>query len=575
MSAAGSSGGSVGPSGGDRLAFAAIVAIAAVGALLWLTTGLSAAAFGDGWPEIRAGDVAHALLALPQHPGDPAAAWPRRLRAGMAPPAGFYATLALVLASLGGIGGGVWALLGGRAGPRERHGEAPSANWAGRRDLRPLVVRGPEPGRVILGRVGRRLVGAEERQSVIVVAPAQSGKTTALAVPAILEWRGPVLATSVKTDLLNETHGRRRQLGRVMIYDPTEATGYSGSGWTPLAGSGTWHGAQRMAARLCAAAQPSGEGLANADFWYAAAGKQIAPLIHAAAVSGATIADVLEWIDIQDNDPALDVLEEVGPAEAVRALQACARREPRQRSSIYTTAETVLAAYADPRVLASARLAEITPEALLDGGANTLYLCAPAHEQRRLAPLFATLVEDVVSAVYEAASARGGPIAPALLIVGDELANIAPLPSLAEIASTGAGQGIQLLSVFQDLGQVRQRWGEGWRTVVNNHRAKLFGAGLADPETLAYVREVTGESEYRQLSDTEGRYGDRSRTEATTYRALAPASVVREGAPGTAVLVYGHLPPARLRLRPFYRDRALRRLARGREPEAKATGRSR
>ena len=281
------------------------------------------------------------------------------------------------------------------------------------------------------------------------------------------------------------------------------------------------------------------------------------------AVSGRTIADVVRWIDTQNLDEALDVLEQKGPEEALRALEASARRESRQLSSIYTTAETVLAAYADPRVLASARVAEITPEALLDGRANTLYLCAPAHEQRRLAPLFATLVEEVVSAVYEAASSLGGPIEPPLLIVGDELANIAPIPSLAEIASTGAGQGIQLVSVFQDLGQVRQRWGEGWRTVVNNHRAKLFGAGIADPDTLAYVREVTGESEYRQLSDTEGLHGDRSRTEATTYRALAPASVVREGEPGTAVLVYGHLPPARLRLRPFYGDRTLRRLAGG------------
>jgi type IV secretion system protein VirD4 len=219
----------VGPSGGERVALAAIVVIAALGALLWLTAGLSAAAFGDGWPSIRAGDVAHALLALPQHPGEPAAAWPRRLRPGMASPVGFYATLALVLASTGGIAGGAWALLAGRAGPRERHAQAPSAHWAKVTDLRPLTVRGPQPGRVILGRAGRRLVAAEERQSVITVAPAQSGKTTALAVPAILEWQGPVLATSVKTDLLNETHDHRCELGRVMIYDPTKATGYTGS----------------------------------------------------------------------------------------------------------------------------------------------------------------------------------------------------------------------------------------------------------------------------------------------------------------------------------------------------------
>jgi type IV secretion system protein VirD4 len=37
---------------------------------------------------------------------------------------------------------------------------------------------------------------------VIVIAPTQSHKTTGLAIPALLEWEGPVLATSVKTDLV-------------------------------------------------------------------------------------------------------------------------------------------------------------------------------------------------------------------------------------------------------------------------------------------------------------------------------------------------------------------------------------
>ena len=33
---------------------------------------------------------------------------------------------------------------------------------------------------------------------------------------------------------------------------------------------------------------------------------------------------------------------------------------------------------------------------------------------------------------------------------------------------------------------------------------------------------------------------------------------MREGKPGTALLVYGNLPPARLRLRPWFSDRTLR-----------------
>ena len=59
---------------------------------------------------------------------------------------------------------------------------------------------------------------------MIVIAPSRSLKTTGLAISAILEWDGPVLATSVKTDLLQDTIDRRRDLGDVLVFDPTEAT---------------------------------------------------------------------------------------------------------------------------------------------------------------------------------------------------------------------------------------------------------------------------------------------------------------------------------------------------------------
>ena len=64
-------------------------------------------------------------------------------------------------------------------------------------------------------------VAAEVAQSLVVVGPTQSGKTTSLAVPAILGWRGPVLAASVKSDLLRHTLGTRRRQGRVWCIDPT------------------------------------------------------------------------------------------------------------------------------------------------------------------------------------------------------------------------------------------------------------------------------------------------------------------------------------------------------------------
>jgi type IV secretion system protein VirD4 len=214
-------------------------------------------------------------------------------------------------------------------------------------------------------------------------------------------------------------------------------------------------------------------------------------------------------------------------------------------------------------VLASTLGEDISADWLLDppdGRPRTVYVCAPEHEQRRLRPLFVALIKQIVTAVYDRAAHTGQPIDPPLLLCLDEAANIAPLTNLDVIASTGAGQGIQLLTVFQDLAQVRARWGERAPTILSSHRARLFGPGIADLDTLDLVSRLIGQRELPQYSQTTGHAGQSSTTQTPTQRPLAPIELLRQEQPGTAILLYGHLPPARLRLRPWYADRELRSL---------------
>ncbi len=399
---------------------------------------------------------------------------------------------------------------------------------------------------------------------MIVVAPTQSHKTTGLAIPALLEWEGPVLATSVKTDLLLDTLAHRESNGKVMIFDPARTTGLPRARVTPLWGAGTWRGAMRVAHWLAGAARTgSASGLQDADFWFAAAEKLLAPLLFAAATEAGSMGSVVRWLDegAERSEPeVLDILRAAGVEEAERAYLATQNREERQRSSVYTTAEMIVVAFADPEVAAETAGADYSPTALLDGGANTLYLCAPLHEQERLRPLFSMIVQELLAVVYESAASTGAPLDPPLLLLLDEAANIAPIPNLDEIAATAAGQGIQLLSVFQDLAQIGARYGRRSATIVNNHRAKLIGSGISDPETLTWASRVIGAGEFDQRSETAGDRGRRSTTQGETYRDLAPAGVLREGFLNSAVLVYGNLPPAKIRLRPWFQEAELRRL---------------
>jgi type IV secretion system protein VirD4 len=573
-----------GPSpAGERTAFVGVVTVASAGVALW-----SAGEFGGWlcyghWPPNHVSVAPILALAVLRHPAEPALAWSARARALLPPTWLLYALAALVLAlgasltvaviaSLQSLrnGGPLGEGVSGHGGRRPR----PSGvGWARRRDLALLRVGGPGPGRLVLGRhpgIRRNrvwsLLATEARASVIVLGPSQSGKTSGLAVPAILEWNGPVLATSVKTDLVRDTLPWRQHQGRAWVYDPTLSTGLPASNWSPLGRCRDWQSARQVAAWLCGSARPRAGTMADDDFWYGAAAKLLAPHLLAAATGGRTIADVVRWIDAQDEEEVAILLEGAGVEEATRAAAASWARDDRTRSSIYTTAEMVLEAFADPTVAASACTCDIQASRLLEGGSTSLYICAPSHEQDRLRPVFATLVHEVLTAAFDLAGRAGRPLDPPLLVVLDEAANIAPLRDLDVLASTAASHGVQLLTVWQDLAQIQARYGDRHATVVNNHRAKLLLSGVSDPATLEYASRLLGEGVVGDASTTIDASGARSTTRAGRERRLLTDAELRRIKTNEAVLVYGHLRPARLQLRPWFRDATLRRRVRDPNP---------
>ena len=62
-------------------------------------------------------------------------------------------------------------------------------------------------------------------------------------------------------------------------------------------------------------------------------------------------------------------------------------------------------------------------------GSGALYLCAPAHDQRRFQGVFVAVVKEVLDTAFGVAAARGR-LDPPLLVVLDEAAHIAPVAGL-------------------------------------------------------------------------------------------------------------------------------------------------
>jgi type IV secretion system protein VirD4 len=506
---------------------------------------------------------------------DPALAWPAPARSQLPGPGGFYAALALLVSTAAAL-----AWLARRAGVLARLGNrGAGARWAAGNDLRSLRRSGggggsrgrPKPGgRLTLGRHNGRPLYAEQRHALVAFGPPQSGKSAGLAVPALLEWDGPAVASSIKTDLLAVTFARRRSLGSVFVFDPFALSGTASQTWSPLTAASTWDGALEVAWRLASAGELDQRGVEGGDFWGVAAEQRLAPLLYTAARTGAGIEALVRWTygqGARELDEALarlagesrddaELADAHAAYDAVRAFEAQADRT---RSSIEATAQALLRAYRFARVARSARSCEITADRVLDEAA-TLYLIGDAKASKLLRPLFLALLGEIVDRAYERATLAGGRLELPLLLCLDEAGNVAPLPNLAEIASTAPSHNIQLVSIFHDLAQARNRYGRQAETVINSHRARMLLPGVADLETLRYFAGLVGEEESREITRTTGA-GGTSRSMGHRRRPLLAAEALRQLPERHALLIYGRIAPVRLRLRLWFEDRRLRRLA--------------
>jgi type IV secretion system protein VirD4 len=554
-------------------------------ALVWLWGGIAGVIFGAGWPKVGVSQLLQVLTRLPTRLGDPGAAWPSIARASLPGPAGCYGALALLAGTV--VGGSTALARGGLIG--HRHRSADGARWATARELRALrsgahaspsplapVPQSPDGpassarggARLVLGRHSGRLLYAERRHALVAFGPPQSGKSAGLAIPALLEWDGPAVASSIKTDLLRATLRRRRQLGNVFVFDPFALAGMRSHTWSPLRQARTWDGALEVAWRLAAAGELDRGRLEGGDFWALAAEQRLAPLLYAASVTGAKIDTVVRWVYGQGSrelDESLALAagqarneDELADAHAAYdGVRAFELQADRTRSSIEATAQALLRAYRFTRVARSAASCEITADRLLDEAA-TLYLIGDAKASRLLRPIFLALLSEVVDRAYERATLAGGALTRPLLLCLDEAGNVAPLPNLAEIASTAPSHNIQLVSIFHDLAQARTRYGQQAETVVNSHRARMLLPGVADLETLRYFAGLVGEEEAREHTRTVGA-GGTSRSVARRRRPLIAPEALRQIPAGQALLLYGRIAPAMIRLRLWFADRRLRR----------------
>ena len=429
-------------------------------------------------------------------------------------------------------------------------------------------------GRLYVGAVPDGLALADPQQSVLVLGPPRSGKTTSLAVPNTLCAPGPVIVTSTKPDILAATLDSRSRMGRCWLLDPT-ATVTAPSGvrrlrWSPVAAARTWDDALITARAMTGAARPAGRRGESAH-WTERAEALLAPLLHAAHLEGAGMDSVVRWVLRQDLDRAASALQLHGVRLGCDVLAGISATDPREQSGIWSSAAGVLAAYRSERVLDHSAPVNFDPGSLIDG-ADTVYVCAPARHQELVAPIVVAFLDAARAGCYSA-WAGGSDGRPPLTLVLDEMANIAPIPDLPALVSEGGSQGVLTLGCLQDLSQARSRWGPGAEGFLSLFGSKVVLPGIADMATLELVSRLGGDVDLPAASVSRGPWWAPGRGAPTVTwsphrQRRLPLDAVSQQPPGTALLLSGGRPPAPVRLAPWWATAVFR------EPVREPPGRS-
>ena len=585
--------GSDGADSMDILLAAALALAVGTGGVVWLLSGLGTLTTGHGWQPVPADAVGSTVAAVPQHLTDLPEAYPSPSRQLLpSSPVLWLLLLGLVLiltVTATYVAKGVRLLATGdatrHADLRRRQGMASRSDIRQHLSVatirsrathaRPSLAHGrqrPEDVGLRLGtdiRYGAAIWGSVE-DSYLYLGPPRSGKGVHLVIPQCLDAAGALVVTSTRPDVLHATQAHRATRGPVFVFDPQQlAPDAPRLRWNPARGC-----ADPLTAINRARALSAGAGLTNSrdgDYWQNMAAAVLRAYLHAAALSGRPIHDVLAWTARPaDPTPVRILRSETAAADGwAEELAAQAGADPRQRDSVWAGVRRAVDCLADPRVVDACSPADgegFEPGEFLTGSAS-LYLLGATGVQLSVAPLITALLEDLLDTARAGAAALPeGRLDPPLLLMLDEAANVAPIPTLPNLLADGGGVGITTVVVLQSLSQARSRWGEAAADgMLDAATTKVVLGGLAHTDDLNRIGRLAGDIDVPLETRSRGA-GGASRSITTQRLAVLPLEKIRCLPAGQALVLARRCAPVEVRLRPYWQHPSHTDTAPGRPP---------
>ncbi|MEO9246801.1 TraM recognition domain-containing protein [Citricoccus nitrophenolicus] len=365
---------------------------------------------------------------------------------------------------------------------------------------------------LLLGTAEGCEVWSSLEESMLLIGPPRSGKGLHLLIGAILDAPGPVITTSSRADNLAATAALRAEKGPVALFDPQGLTGMPTTlKWSPITGCDVPRVANQRATSLISSSG-LGASSSNAE-WQAPAVTIMECLLHAAALGGRTVDDLMRW----GNNPAeakeaVKIMAE-HPAAASNwnlVLQGIIDGEPKLLQNKWFGVEGAVKGLSVPEVREV--LKPIRVEETLDidkflSENGTLYIVGTKTGGSSVGPFLIAMMDAITERARElAAKSPGNRLDAPLTLVLDEIANIAGAwPGLTQLMADGGGVGIVVFAVFQSLAQARNEWGEQPATALfDAATVKIQLGGASNVTDLELFSRLAGQRQITRTSKSHG-----------------------------------------------------------------------
>lgn len=354
-------------------------------------------------------------------------------------------------------------------------------------------------------------VPVETAPHVLVSGPTGRGKTTRILSMGAVQWVGPRVIVSSKTDFLKwvVTKGIARR-GPLFImdlageldpsFDWLQGVDYQMVTSDPTSLIANDDDALAMASLLMKVgslgASDGGDSGGDDAFWQTQAAQPLAALILAGKASGEGIAWTVRAAsktvkdDESDDSPSWATAYGLIKDESFHAenLRAVAKMEDKLRDSIIATMKAGLAPWLLTNVRGQHGSVPFAPSMLEGPNEPTLAIIAPSDGVAAGAAIGA--IETVIRH-WRRGVERG---LMRLLLSVDEAVNTAPLPKLPTYATEARGLGVACVIAVQSTNQMELRWGEvGAKVLREVFPAFLILDGAPEFEALELASKWSGE----------------------------------------------------------------------------------